>query len=78
MGGTNRGRRKSSLCVASLFLLPLLIVFSFWDEGQPDDWDYRENGEDCGQLHPLERRERRLWNDADCNITYRYICEKRA
>ncbi|XP_005473067.1 C-type lectin domain family 4 member E isoform X1 [Oreochromis niloticus] len=51
---------------------------TFWDEGQPDDWDYRENGEDCGQLHPSERRERRLWNDADCNIKFHYICEKRA
>ncbi|XP_035770071.1 asialoglycoprotein receptor-like 1 isoform X2 [Neolamprologus brichardi] len=48
---------------------------TFWDEGQPDDWD---NGEDCGQLHPSKTCERRLWNDAHCNITCRYICEKRA
>ncbi|XP_053725739.1 asialoglycoprotein receptor-like 1 [Synchiropus splendidus] len=50
----------------------------FWDKGQPDDWDYRENGEDCGQLHAAAKRKRRLWNDADCKLSYRYICEARA
>uniref|UniRef100_A0A673HIU1 Asialoglycoprotein receptor-like 1 n=1 Tax=Sinocyclocheilus rhinocerous TaxID=307959 RepID=A0A673HIU1_9TELE len=35
-----------------------------WDEGQPDDWDVRVNGEDCG-----------LWNDADCMLSYPYFCE---
>ncbi|XP_070690391.1 asialoglycoprotein receptor-like 1 [Pempheris klunzingeri] len=51
---------------------------TFWDEGQPDDWDYRENGEDCGQLHSSSKRKRKLWNDADCQLAYRYICETRA
>lgn len=49
-----------------------------WDEGQPDDWDVRLNGEDCGQLHAritLERR--RMWNDADCTLAYPYICESK-
>ncbi|KAM9359960.1 perlucin-like protein [Symphorus nematophorus] len=50
---------------------------TFWDEGQPDDWDYRENGEDCGQIHSSEKRKRKLWNDADCSLLYRYICETR-
>nr|XP_046242604.1 asialoglycoprotein receptor-like 1 [Scatophagus argus]XP_046242605.1 asialoglycoprotein receptor-like 1 [Scatophagus argus] len=50
----------------------------FWDEGQPDNWDYRENGEDCGQIHASVKRKRKLWNDADCQLTYRYICETRA
>uniref|UniRef100_A0A3Q3KRH3 Asialoglycoprotein receptor-like 1 n=1 Tax=Mastacembelus armatus TaxID=205130 RepID=A0A3Q3KRH3_9TELE len=50
----------------------------FWDQGQPDDWDYRENGEDCGQLHASQRRKRKLWNDADCNLQYQYICEVKA
>ncbi|XP_029019541.1 asialoglycoprotein receptor-like 1 [Betta splendens] len=49
----------------------------FWDLGQPDDWDFRVNGEDCGQLHPSGRRTRRLWNDADCQLGYKYICESR-
>ncbi|XP_029916391.1 perlucin-like protein [Myripristis murdjan] len=48
---------------------------TFWDEDQPDDWDYRLNGEDCGQLHSSVKRKRKLWNDADCNLQYRYICE---
>ncbi|XP_072289348.1 LOW QUALITY PROTEIN: asialoglycoprotein receptor-like 1 [Eucyclogobius newberryi] len=48
---------------------------TFWDEGQPDDWDYTEKGENCGQLHASTRRKRKLWNDADCSLTYRYICE---
>lgn len=48
----------------------------FWDVDQPDDWDYRENGEDCGQIHASAVRKRRLWNDADCSLGYRYICEK--
>ncbi|KAK7933928.1 hypothetical protein WMY93_004824 [Mugilogobius chulae] len=47
----------------------------FWDKGQPDDWDYMENGEDCGQLHSSNRRKRKLWNDADCSLKFRYICE---
>ncbi|KAM9811019.1 perlucin-like protein [Neosynchiropus ocellatus] len=50
----------------------------FWDKGQPDDWDYRVNGEDCGQLHSASKRKRRLWNDADCMLSYRYICEAQA
>uniref|UniRef100_A0A8C6UK73 Asialoglycoprotein receptor-like 1 n=1 Tax=Neogobius melanostomus TaxID=47308 RepID=A0A8C6UK73_9GOBI len=49
----------------------------FWDRGQPDDWDYRENGEDCGQIHAAAKRKRRMWNDADCGIAYRYICESK-
>ncbi|XP_035497033.2 C-type lectin domain family 4 member E isoform X2 [Scophthalmus maximus] len=48
---------------------------TFWDKGQPDNWDYRENGEDCGQLHASERRKRKMWNDADCSLWYQYICE---
>ncbi|KAI3372334.1 hypothetical protein L3Q82_022826 [Scortum barcoo] len=51
---------------------------TFWDEGQPDNWDYRENGEDCGQIHGYEKRRRKMWNDADCNLLNRYICETRA
>ncbi|XP_029295827.1 asialoglycoprotein receptor-like 1 [Cottoperca gobio] len=50
---------------------------TFWDNGQPDDWDFRESGEDCGQIHPSESRKRKLWNDADCNLTYLFICESR-
>lgn len=50
---------------------------TYWDEGQPDNWALRENGEDCGQLHGNGERRRRLWNDADCSIQYRYICESR-
>ncbi|XP_056585619.1 asialoglycoprotein receptor-like 1 [Triplophysa dalaica] len=48
----------------------------YWDEGQPDNWDVRLNGEDCGQLHGRIRVEkRRLWNDADCTLSCPYICE---
>ncbi|XP_040012223.1 asialoglycoprotein receptor-like 1 isoform X2 [Xiphias gladius] len=50
---------------------------AFWDDGQPDNWDYRENGEDCGQLHASQRRKRKRWNDADCSLPYQYICETR-
>ncbi|KAM3867683.1 asialoglycoprotein receptor 2-like [Diretmus argenteus] len=48
---------------------------TFWDMDQPDDWDYRQQGEDCAQLHASQKRKRKLWNDADCNLSYRYICE---
>ncbi|XP_042344592.1 asialoglycoprotein receptor-like 1 isoform X2 [Plectropomus leopardus] len=48
---------------------------NYWDIGQPDNWDYRENGEDCGQIHGFDRRIRKLLNDADCGLQYRYICE---
>uniref|UniRef100_A0A3B4T4A0 Asialoglycoprotein receptor-like 1 n=1 Tax=Seriola dumerili TaxID=41447 RepID=A0A3B4T4A0_SERDU len=51
---------------------------TFWDEGQPDNWAFRENGEDCGQLHASDRRKRKRWNDADCSLQYQYICESRA
>ncbi|XP_054467119.1 asialoglycoprotein receptor-like 1 isoform X2 [Anoplopoma fimbria] len=50
---------------------------TFWDNGQPDNWDYRGNVEDCGQIHASERRKRKMWNDADCNLPYQYICETR-
>uniref|UniRef100_A0A673HGP1 Asialoglycoprotein receptor-like 1 n=1 Tax=Sinocyclocheilus rhinocerous TaxID=307959 RepID=A0A673HGP1_9TELE len=57
---------------------------SYWiglvekEEGQwtwVDGTDYM-NGEDCGQLHArvtVDRR--RLWNDADCMLSYPYFCE---
>ncbi|KAM7416346.1 hypothetical protein PAMA_018424 [Pampus argenteus] len=51
---------------------------TFWDIGQPDNWDYRVNGEDCGQLHMSVKRKRKLWNDADCSMSNPYICESRA
>uniref|UniRef100_A0A3B3X6J1 C-type lectin domain-containing protein n=1 Tax=Poecilia mexicana TaxID=48701 RepID=A0A3B3X6J1_9TELE len=51
---------------------------TFWDQGQPDNWDFRVNGEDCGQLHASGNRKRKLWNDADCSLGYRYICEAKA
>lgn len=57
--------------------VPARVAFSFWDDGQPDNWDYRESGEDCGQIHSSEKRKRKMWNDADCNIRYPYICETR-
>ncbi|XP_061527126.1 asialoglycoprotein receptor-like 1 [Phycodurus eques] len=44
----------------------------FWDAHQPDNWAFRKNGEDCGQLHATDAR-----NDADCNVAYNYICEMR-
>ncbi|XP_012707552.2 hepatic lectin isoform X1 [Fundulus heteroclitus] len=50
----------------------------FWDQGQPDNWAFRENGEDCGQLHGSLKRKLKLWNDADCSLLYRYICEATA
>ncbi|XP_034152477.1 CD209 antigen-like protein C isoform X2 [Esox lucius] len=48
---------------------------NFWDKGQPDNWDVRVNGEDCGELHPGPRTRRRLWNDSDCTLQSLYICE---
>ncbi|XP_023696399.2 hepatic lectin-like [Paramormyrops kingsleyae] len=39
----------------------------FWDSGQPDNWFQQE---DCGQLHGSG-----LWNDAECSLFYKYICE---
>ncbi|XP_037113783.1 C-type lectin domain family 4 member E-like [Syngnathus acus] len=47
----------------------------FWDVDQPDNWAFRKNGEDCGQIHATDVRVRRRWNDADCNISYNFICE---
>ncbi|XP_007247189.3 hepatic lectin [Astyanax mexicanus] len=47
----------------------------FWDDGQPDNWDVRLNGEDCGQLHSRSQVTHRPWNDADCSLAYKYICE---
>uniref|UniRef100_A0A3B1J0M9 Asialoglycoprotein receptor-like 1 n=1 Tax=Astyanax mexicanus TaxID=7994 RepID=A0A3B1J0M9_ASTMX len=49
----------------------------FWDDGQPDNWDVRLNGEDCGQLHSRSQVTHRPWNDADCSLAYKYICEGR-
>ncbi|TRY65599.1 hypothetical protein DNTS_015204 [Danionella cerebrum] len=47
-----------------------------WDAGQPDNWDVRLNGEDCGQIHSASVFEKwRLWNDADCTLSYPFVCE---
>ncbi|XP_057688679.1 asialoglycoprotein receptor-like 1 [Corythoichthys intestinalis] len=53
------------------------ITPKFWDADQPDNWAFRKNGEDCGQLHATDARIRRRWNDADCNVSYNFICEIR-
>ncbi|KAJ7994105.1 hypothetical protein DPEC_G00262470 [Dallia pectoralis] len=45
----------------------------FWDAGQPDDWDYTANGEDCVELHPGPRSRRRLWNDSECTMKSRLL-----
>lgn len=52
-------------------------IQTFWDRGQPDDWDYTEHGEDCGQIHAASVLKRRLWNDAECSFKFRYICESK-
>ncbi|XP_054630225.1 C-type lectin domain family 4 member E-like isoform X1 [Dunckerocampus dactyliophorus] len=51
------------------------VTPKFWDVDQPDNWAFRRNGEDCGQLHATDVRVQRRWNDADCNLSYNYICE---
>uniref|UniRef100_G3PGI2 Asialoglycoprotein receptor-like 1 n=1 Tax=Gasterosteus aculeatus aculeatus TaxID=481459 RepID=G3PGI2_GASAC len=51
---------------------------TFWDDGQPDNWDWSENGEDCAQIHASERRKRKMWNDADCHLPNKYVCKTRA
>ncbi|KAL4609603.1 hepatic lectin-like isoform X1 [Arapaima gigas] len=43
----------------------------FWALGQPDEWRLAPDGEDCGELNP-----RGFWNDADCSLYHRFICEK--
>lgn len=65
------------MCKTPCSISAAALVFRFWDDGQPDNWDYRENGEDCGQIHSSSKRIRKLWNDADCQLQYRYICEAR-
>uniref|UniRef100_A0A673GCX4 Asialoglycoprotein receptor-like 1 n=1 Tax=Sinocyclocheilus rhinocerous TaxID=307959 RepID=A0A673GCX4_9TELE len=49
-----------------------------WVDGTDyNDWDVRVNGEDCGQLHArITVDRRRLWNDADCTLSFPYICEE--
>lgn len=50
---------------------PLLVPFSFWMQGQPDNWG-DEPGEDCGQVVGYNNGH---WNDGDCNIKRKYICK---
>ncbi|XP_015221705.1 hepatic lectin-like isoform X3 [Lepisosteus oculatus] len=47
----------------------------FWDLGQPDNWQYSNLGEDCVQLHRYAIEPGR-WNDANCDLRFRYICER--
>uniref|UniRef100_A0A665T1H0 Asialoglycoprotein receptor-like 1 n=1 Tax=Echeneis naucrates TaxID=173247 RepID=A0A665T1H0_ECHNA len=37
-----------------------------WVDGTDFNTTPTVNGEDCGQLHPSYRNQRKLWNDADC------------
>uniref|UniRef100_A0A3B3DPR5 Asialoglycoprotein receptor-like 1 n=1 Tax=Oryzias melastigma TaxID=30732 RepID=A0A3B3DPR5_ORYME len=67
----------------------LVMIFHYWiglvEPHQEGEWTWvdgtdfsstpTENGEDCGQLHASVKRIRKLWNDADCNLSYRFICE---
>uniref|UniRef100_A0A665TLN8 Asialoglycoprotein receptor-like 1 n=1 Tax=Echeneis naucrates TaxID=173247 RepID=A0A665TLN8_ECHNA len=46
-----------------------------WVDGTDFNTTPTVNGEDCGQLHPSYRNQRKLWNDADCGQQYYYICE---
>lgn len=53
------------------FHVLLLVPFSFWMQGQPDNWG-DEPGEDCGQVVGYNNGH---WNDADCSIKRKYICK---
>lgn len=67
-----RAFESTSTCF--MVLLPVCVL-RFWDVDQPDNWAFKKNGEDCGQFHATDVRIRRRWNDADCNVSYNYICE---
>uniref|UniRef100_A0A3B3CDI1 Asialoglycoprotein receptor-like 1 n=1 Tax=Oryzias melastigma TaxID=30732 RepID=A0A3B3CDI1_ORYME len=70
----------------------VVVIFHYWiglvEPHQEGEWTWvdgtdfsstpTENGEDCGQLHASVKRIRKLWNDADCNLSYRFICESKA
>lgn len=72
-----KGTNPSNALV-NAFNSAIKLSSSYWDEGQPDNWDVRVNGEDCGQLHARIRADkRRFWNDADCTLSYPYICESK-
>uniref|UniRef100_A0A3Q3WWD6 C-type lectin domain-containing protein n=1 Tax=Mola mola TaxID=94237 RepID=A0A3Q3WWD6_MOLML len=49
----------------------------FWAPNQPDNWALRKNGEDCGEIYNNLPLSRQIWNDADCSLKHRYICESR-
>lgn len=59
------------MCVRTVFDVPLLVPFSFWMQGQPDD-SGDEPGEDCGQVVGYSNGH---WRDENCNIERKYICK---
>lgn len=48
--------------------VPLLVPFSFWMQGQPDNW----GDEDCGQVVGYSNGH---WRDDNCNVKRKYICK---
>ncbi|XP_056674951.1 C-type lectin domain family 4 member K-like [Monodelphis domestica] len=46
----------------------------FWASNQPDNWDYdgKGKGENCAHLISGNRGS---WNDANCDLPYRWICK---
>lgn len=55
-----------------------IVLYSHWDEGQPDNWFTAYGDEDCGQIHNSAHRIRKLLNDGNCLSNFGYICEARA
>ncbi|KAF7670458.1 hypothetical protein LDENG_00124850 [Lucifuga dentata] len=48
---------------------PFIEYLSYWNEGQPDNWN---DNEDCGQV--LGSHYGR-WNDENCDVKRKYICK---
>lgn len=51
----------------------LVLCFSYWMDGEPNNYEQKE--EDCGEvrLHAEENN----WNDSPCNLKLFWICEKK-
>ncbi|GFN98040.1 macrophage mannose receptor 1 [Plakobranchus ocellatus] len=47
-------------------------TYTNWYYGQPDDWPYYKNGEDCAMAYLRDAS----WNDLHCTAKLPYICER--
>ncbi|GFO47185.1 collectin-12, partial [Plakobranchus ocellatus] len=61
-----------------IFIPWVLIVYKNWGPGQPSNHQTagHKEGQDCADIG--SQKFKTQWNDADCTIAHKFICERPA